>query len=61
VGCALTALPVRNPAAHLAPAVAWLWVGVFAALMVAQSAALSLQTGVEVPYVEGQPSERPSS
>jgi hypothetical protein len=27
-------------------------VGVFAALLVAQSAALSLQTGVEVAYVE---------
>jgi hypothetical protein len=62
VVCALTALPVRNPAAHLAPGQAWLWVGVFAALMLAQSAALSLQTGVEVAYVEpGQPSERPSS
>jgi hypothetical protein len=59
---AVTALPVRNPAAHLAPAEAWLWVGVFAALLVAQSAALSLQTGVEVAYVEpAQPSARPSS
>jgi hypothetical protein len=59
---ALTALPVRNPAAHLAPAEAWLWVGVFAALLVAQSSALSLQTGVEVAYADsGQPVERPSS
>jgi hypothetical protein len=55
---ALTALPVRNPAAHLAPAEAWLWVGVFAAVLVAQSSALSLQTGVEVAYAEP---ERPSS
>lgn len=55
---ALTALPVRNPAAHLAPAEAWLWVGVFAALLVSQSSALSLQSGVEVADVEpGQPSE----
>jgi hypothetical protein len=47
---------------HGAPAEAWLWVGVFAALLVTQSAALSLQTGVEVAYVEpGQPSARPSS
>jgi hypothetical protein len=62
VVCALTALPVRDPAAHLAPAVAWLWVGVFAALLVAQSSALSLQTGVEVPHAESaQPSARPSS
>jgi hypothetical protein len=59
---AVTVLPVRNPAAHLAPAEAWLWVGVFAALLVTQSAALSLQTGVEVAYVEpGQPAARPSS
>jgi hypothetical protein len=62
VVCALTALPVRDPAAHLAPAVAWLWVGVFAALLVAQSSALSLQTGVEVPHAESaQPSARPSA
>ena len=61
VVCALTALPVRDPAAHLAPAAAWLWVVVFAGLVVAQSAALSLQTGVEVAYEEPQPPERPSS
>jgi hypothetical protein len=62
VVCALTALPVRNPAAHLAPVEAWLWVGVFAVLMLVQSAALSLQPGVEVPYVEpSQPSARTSS
>lgn len=53
---AITALPVRNPAAHLAPAEAWLWVAIFAALLVAQSTALSLQTGVEVAH-----EERPSS
>jgi hypothetical protein len=58
---AVTALPVRNPAAHLAPAEAWLWVGIFAALLVVQSAALSLQTGVEVAHAgSGQPSARPS-
>ncbi len=62
VARAITALPVRNPAAHLAPAEAWLWVGIFAALLVVQSAALSLQTGVEVAYVEpAQPSARASS
>lgn len=61
VVCALTVLPVRNPSAHLAPAQAWLWVGIFAALLVTQSSALSLQTGVEVAYVEPQPAERPSS
>src|SRR3984957_15192924 len=45
---AVTALPVRNPAAHLATGEAWLWVAVFAAVLLVQSAALSLQTGVEV-------------
>jgi hypothetical protein len=62
---AVTALPVRNPAAHLAPREAWLWVAVFAAVMLLQSAALSLQAGVEVAYVDaepaGQASARPSS
>jgi hypothetical protein len=62
---AITALPVRNPAAHLAAGEAWLWVAVFAALMLMQSATLSLQTGVEVAYVDaeqpGQASARPSS
>ncbi len=58
VGRALTALPVRNPSAHLAPSEAWLWVAVFAALLVTQSSALSLQTGIEVAYGE---SGRPSS
>ena len=62
---AVTALPVRNPAAHLAAGEAWLWVAVFAALMLVQSATLSLQTGVEVAYVDaaqpGQASARPSA
>jgi hypothetical protein len=62
---AVTALPVRNPAAHLAAGEAWLWVAVFAALMLVQSTTLSLQTGVEVAYVDaeqpGQASVRPSS
>jgi hypothetical protein len=62
VVCALTALPVRDPSAHLAPAAAWLWVGVFAGVMVAQSVALSLQTGVEVAYAEvAEPAARSSS
>jgi hypothetical protein len=62
---AVTALPVRNPAAHLAAGEAWLWVAAFAALMLVQSATLSLQTGVELAYVDaeqpGQASARPSS
>src|SRR5882757_4562335 len=51
---AVTALPVRNPAAHLAAGEAWLWVAVFAALMLVQSTTLSLQTGVEVAYVDAE-------
>jgi hypothetical protein len=62
---AVTALPVRNPSAHLSGGEAWLWVAVFAALMLVQSATLSLQTGVELAYVDaeqpGQASARPSS
>ena len=62
---AVTALPVRNPAAHLAPGEAWLWVAVFAAVMLVQSAALSSQAGVEVAYVDaerpGQAPARPRS
>jgi fucose permease len=62
---AVTALPVRNPAAHLAPGEAWLWVAVFAVLMLIQSTALSLQQGIELADLDaGQPSQplaRPSS
>jgi hypothetical protein len=62
---AVTALPVRNTSAHLAPAESWFWVAVFAALLVTQSAALSWQTGIEVAYAdEQQPAQtavRPSS
>ena len=55
---AVSALPVRNPSAHLAPAEAWFWVAVFAVLLVVQSTALSLQQGVETAYAEA---DRPSS
>ena len=62
---AVTALPVRNPGAHLAPGEAWFWVAVFAALMLIQSTALSLQQGIELADLDaGQPSQplaRPSS
>ena len=47
---AMAALPKTDAAAHLGPAEAWLWVAVFAALMLLQSAALSFQQGVENPY-----------
>ena len=61
----VTALPVRNPAAHLVSGEAWLWVVVFAVLMLIQSTALSLQQGVELADVDAdqpsQPPARPSS
>jgi heme/copper-type cytochrome/quinol oxidase subunit 2 len=55
---AVSALPVRNPAAHLTPGEAWFWVAVFAVLLVIQSATLSLQEGVETAYADA---DRPSS
>lgn len=48
------ALPVRNPAAHLAPGEAWLWVVVFAVMMLLQSTALSLQKGAEIAYSDAE-------
>jgi hypothetical protein len=47
-------LPVRNPAAHLAPGEAWLWVVVFAVMMLLQSTALSLHKGVEITYSDAE-------
>jgi hypothetical protein len=55
---AVSALPVRNPTAHLTPGEAWFWVAVFAVLLVIQSATLSLQEGVETAYADA---DRPSS
>jgi hypothetical protein len=55
---AVSALPVRNPAAHLTPGEGWFWVAVFAVLLVIQSATLSLQEGVETAYTDA---DRPSS
>lgn len=43
----VAALPVTNPAAHIAPTEAWLWTILFAVLLIVQSAALSFQKGVE--------------
>lgn len=47
---AMVALPKTDVASHLDPTEAWLWVVLFAVLMLAQSAALSFQQGVESPY-----------
>ncbi len=46
----MSALPKTDMASHLSPTEAWLWVAVFAALMLVQSSALSFQQGVESPY-----------
>jgi hypothetical protein len=51
---AVMVLPVRNPAAHLALGEAWLWVVVFAVMLVLQSTALSLQKGVEIAYSDAE-------
>ncbi|MCV7276716.1 hypothetical protein [Mycolicibacter arupensis] len=45
----MSALPKTDVASHLSSAEAWLWVAVFAALMLVQSMALSFQRGVESP------------
>jgi hypothetical protein len=47
---AMAALPKTDVTAHLSSTEAWLWVVVFAVLMLVQSAALSFQQGVETPY-----------
>lgn len=43
----MAALPKTNVASHLSAAESWLWVAVFAVLMLVQSVALSFQQGVE--------------
>lgn len=48
-------LRYTDPAAHIAPAEAWLWVAVLAVALTIQSAALSLQKGAEVPFAAGGP------
>jgi heme/copper-type cytochrome/quinol oxidase subunit 2 len=43
-------LRYANPAAHISPGEAWLWVALLAVALLAQSTALSFQKGVEVPF-----------
>ena len=45
----ISALRYTNPAAHISPGEAWLWIGVLAVALVVQIAALSFQSGMEVP------------
>ncbi|MEB3034588.1 hypothetical protein [[Mycobacterium] nativiensis] len=57
----MAALPKTDAAAHLGSTEAWLWVVVFAVLMLVQSAALSFQQGVENPYRPARQTERVQS
>ncbi|MGD1173461.1 hypothetical protein ACKUVQ_09265 [Mycobacterium seoulense] len=43
-------LRYANTATHISPAEAWLWVAILSAALLIQSAALSFQKGVEVPF-----------
>jgi hypothetical protein len=46
----IVALRYANAAVHLTAGEAWLWLGVLALALLAQSTALSFQNGVEVPF-----------
>jgi hypothetical protein len=48
----IVALRYTNPAAHIGPAEAWLWLALLIVALLAQSAALSFQKGVEVPFAD---------
>jgi hypothetical protein len=43
-------LGYANPAVHISAGEAWLWLGLLAVVLLIQSAALSFQSGVEVPF-----------
>ncbi|OBJ57448.1 hypothetical protein A9W94_01565 [Mycobacterium asiaticum] len=43
-------LGYANPAVHISPTEAWVWVGLLAITLLLQGAALSFQRGVEVPF-----------
>jgi hypothetical protein len=49
----VVALRYTNPTAHIAPGEAWLWVALLAVALIIQSAALSIEKGVEVPFAVG--------
>ncbi|HEY3995105.1 MAG TPA: hypothetical protein VGM40_04000 [Mycobacterium sp.] len=51
----VVALRYTNTASHIGPAEAWLWVVVLIAALLIQSAALSFQKGVEVPFAASPP------
>jgi hypothetical protein len=51
----VVALRYTNTATHIGPGEAWLWVVVLIAALLIQSAALSFQKGVEVPFTASPP------
>jgi hypothetical protein len=57
----VVALRYTNTASHIGPGEAWLWVVLFIAALLVQSAALSFQKGVEVPFTATAPSSSKSA
>jgi hypothetical protein len=47
----IVALRYASPAAHIGPVEAWLWLALLTVALLVQSAALSFQKGVEVPFI----------
>jgi hypothetical protein len=47
----IVALRYTSPAAHIGPGEAWLWLALLAVALLVQTAALSFQKGVEVPFI----------
>ncbi|HZU45755.1 MAG TPA: hypothetical protein VFA16_00640 [Mycobacterium sp.] len=50
----IVSLPPTNPAAHIGPREAWLWLVLLCVAVVIQSTALSFQRSVEVPIITAQ-------
>jgi hypothetical protein len=46
----ITALRYTNPAVHITPSEAWLWIALLSAALIVQSTAMSFQQGVEEPF-----------
>lgn len=47
----IVALRYTSPAAHIGPGEAWLWLALLIVALLVQTAALSFQKGVEVPFI----------
>jgi hypothetical protein len=48
----IVGLRYANPATHITPSEAWLWVALLAVALLVQSTALAFQKGVEVPFTD---------